>query len=492
MFAGMTDATTPTRVPAWTLALALVTGAAWPGCGEETTEPPPAEEAAPGEDDAEAEAEPVEEGPPPGVDHTIGEGQTLWAIARAYGVSVSDIMEANELRPRDVRRLRAGETLRVPGAEATVTVEEPAAEPEELPPVEDGAYHRLANGETLWDVARLYEVGMDAIMERNAFDDETVRLLRPGQAIVVPGITERQVERATENREATLAASRATRGFRHTVTEGETIWDLASAFGVTTGEIMAANGLNEDGVRNLRAGARLWIPGVEQDRGGRVRRTLTRRQQRALTRAANLGLGTRDAARDLLHGRVNSRWVRAARGPRNRLPGSLRWPVTNGWYVRGYGSGEGGYHLAMDIMGRIGWNVRAAAPGIVGYAGDEVPGYGNMVLLVHPGGWVTMYAHNSANAVVAGERVPRGGIIGEVGSTGISRGPHVHFELIYDGQNCDPAPLFRPGIRHRDGHLSRLATVDWRRPGDRPDAVRCGRRRRHPRSRWVSHESFDQ
>ena len=115
-----------------------------------------------------------------------------------------------------------------------------------------------------------------------------------------------------------------------------------------------------------------------------------------------------------------------------------------------------------------------------------------MVLLVHPGGWVTMYAHNSANAVVAGERVPRGGIIGEVGSTGISRGPHVHFELIYDGQNCDPAPLFRPGIRHRDGHLSPLATVDWRRPGDRPDAVRCGRRRRHPRSRWVSHESFDQ
>ena len=60
MFAGMTDATTPTRVPAWTLALALVTGAAWPGCGEETTEPPPAEEAAPGEDDAEAEAEPVD------------------------------------------------------------------------------------------------------------------------------------------------------------------------------------------------------------------------------------------------------------------------------------------------------------------------------------------------------------------------------------------------------------------------------------------------
>jgi murein DD-endopeptidase MepM/ murein hydrolase activator NlpD len=174
------------------------------------------------------------------------------------------------------------------------------------------------------------------------------------------------------------------------------------------------------------------------------------------------------------------------------MPGSLRWPVANGWFVRGYGSGEGGYHLAVDIMGRIGWNVRAAAPGIVAYAGDEVPGYGNLVLMVHPGGWVTMYAHNSANSVVAGQSVPRGGILGEVGSTGISRGPHVHFELIYDGQNCDPAALFRPGIRHRDGHLSPLATVDWARPTPRPDRVRCHARMRHPRSRWVTHESFDE
>src|SRR5690606_38997268 len=106
------------------------------------------------------------------------------------------------------------------------------------------------------------------------------------------------------------------------------------------------------------------------------------------------------------------------------------------------------------------------------------------------GGWVTMYAHNSANSVVAGEHVPAGGIIGEVGSTGISRGPHVHFELMFDGKNCDPAPLWRPGIRHRDGRLGRVAPASWLRPTDRPDAVRCAPRRRHPRSRWVTHETF--
>ncbi len=473
--------------------LALLAGAAlasavYSGCGEEPApapaDPTPVAEAAPPEE------EPEPEGPPPGVDHTIEEGQTLWAIARAYDVSVNDIMEANEMRPRDVRRLRTGQTLRIPGAEEVVTITD-AAEPEELPPVEDGAYHRLIDGETLWDVAHLYDVPMDDLMARNELDDDSVRLLRPGRSIVVPGVTERQVERATENREQSLAQNRASRGFRHVVSRGETMWDLARMFGVTVSEIMAANGLDEAGVQGLQEGARLWIPGVERDTGGRVRRQLTQNQQRAMRRAERLGLGTRATATRLLRGQVEPRWIAAAGGNRNRLPGHLRWPVTGGWFVRGYGSGEGGYHLAVDIMGRIGWNVRAAAPGVVGYSGDEVPGYGNLVMVVHPGGWVTMYAHNSANSVVAGQTVPRGGILGEVGSTGISRGPHVHFELMFDGNNCDPAQLFRPGVRHRDGHLSPIRHVPWTRPDRPPERLRCDRRRRHPRSRWVQHESFD-
>jgi len=451
-------------------------------------EPPPAEAAPPEPEEAEP-AEEEEDGPPPGIDHTIAEGETLWHIARAYDVSIQELIDANELRPRDVRTLRAGQTLRVPGADELVDVAAANA-PQELPPVEDRSYHRHGDGETLWDVARIYEVSLDELQRRNELDDEAVRRLRPGTAIVIPGVDDERTAEVVDNREAALAEARPS-GFRHTVSAGETMWDLAGAFGVTVAEIMAANALDEAAVRNLREGTRLWIPGVEQDAGGRVRRRLTARQQRALQRARNLGLGTRQVASQLLRGQVEQRWINAStRGNSSRLPGSLRWPITNGWYVRGYGSGAGGYHLAIDIMGRIGWNVRAAAPGIVAYAGDEVPGYGNMVLLVHPGGWVTMYAHNSANSVVAGERVPRGGIVGEVGSTGISRGPHVHFELMYDGRNCDPTFLFRPGVRHRDGHLSDLPRATWRRSDQRPDDVACDRRRRHPQSRWVSREAY--
>ncbi len=469
----------------------LLLAALWPGCAERA---PARNDSGPARVQAPPQNDPETEGPPPGIDHTIAEGQTLWQIARAYNVTVPAIMRANRLRPNDARRLRAGMRLRIPGATQLVEVGSAApSEPAELPPIQDGAYHRLADGETLWDVARLYEVDMDDLIARNSLDDEGVRLLRPGRALIVPGVSARQVERATRDREARRADERETRGFRHSMARGETIWDLSASFGVTVAELMAANGLDEAGVRNLREGTGLYIPGVERDNTGRVRRQISGAQRRALAVAARLGLGTRASASSLLHGRPDPRWVRAAgRSRQNRMPGHLRWPVGNGWYVRGFGSGEGGYHLAVDIMGHIGWNVRAAAPGIVGYAGDEVPGFGNMVMMVHPGGWVTLYAHNSANSVVAGQEIPRGGILGEVGSTGISRGPHVHFELIHEGKNCDPAVLFRPGIRHRNGSITPLRYVDWIVPAERPERVQCFRRRHHPRSRWVVHEAYDE
>ncbi|WP_083457474.1 LysM peptidoglycan-binding domain-containing protein [Sandaracinus amylolyticus] len=449
-------------------------------------------EAAPVEPTVEA----ASDEPPAGIDHTVGEGETLWDIARAYGVGVEAIMAANRLRDRDVRRLRRGMVLRIPGASAPVVVEtaeqRAAAAAAPLPEIEGAAWHRIAEGETLWDVATLYEVSAAAILERNELDDDAVRLLRPGQPIQVPGITSRDVERAAERAAREAPSRREPRGFRHTVQRGETIWSLAGSFGVSVAEIMAANRLSPDEASSLREGATLYVPGVERDTQGRMRRVLSGAQQRALAAARRLGMGSHQAGSALLHGRVQPTWLReASRGfGRDRLPGSLRWPVANGWFVRGYGSGEGGYHLATDIMGEIGWNVRASAPGVVGYAGDEIPGYGNTVLIVHPGGWVTMYAHNSVNFVVAGERVPAGAIIAEVGSTGISRGPHVHFELIFQGQNCDPAALWRPGIRHRNGSLTPMDPLTWNDVRQRPSGIRCHARMRHPRSRWVIHEEL--
>jgi murein DD-endopeptidase MepM/ murein hydrolase activator NlpD len=467
------------------LSMVLLAGAAgcFEGCGSAEEEPPAAPEpsaAAPEEQDEDAPS--AEEA---SVVHVVAEGQTLWDIAHSYGVTVADLMTANDLSPNDVRRLRPGNTLRIPGATEAVPVltasERAKKLREELPEPEDGAYHFLAEGETLWDLARTYDVSMDDILARNGFSDADARALRAGKPVLIPGVAKGQIKK-TEPRQR--------RGVTHTLAPGETVWDLANAFQVSVAEIMSANALSSDQVTALREGTRLFIPGVTRDRStGKVRRTQAPQQKRATAVAKLLGLGTRHAASRLLAGQVEARWARAAGEPSGRLPGTLRWPVTNGWFTRGYGSGMGGYHQAVDIMGEVGWNVRAAARGIVAYAGNEVRGYGNMVLMVHPGGWVTMYAHNSVNFVVAGEVVPRGGILAEVGSTGISRGPHVHFELIHDGRNCDPGPLFRPGIKHRTGKVQAGRQVEWTDPRSRPRGIECGPRRRHPQSRWVIHEN---
>lgn len=203
-------------------------------------------------------------------------------------------------------------------------------------------------------------------------------------------------------------------------------------------------------------------------------------ERAATRRAQKLGLGTVRAAGKLLAGRPEPEWVKAAGG--DTLPGTLRFPVRKGWYVRGFGSGEGGYHQAMDIGGEVGWNVRAAASGIVGYAGDDISGYGNLVLLIHPGGWVTAYAHNSQNKVVAGQLVTGGDVIAELGSTGRSRGPHVHFELLHRGENCDPAPLFRPAAERRNGKRVPVERAVWKQPRKRPRAVACHPRKKKPQA----------
>ena len=110
---------------------------------------------------------------------------------------------------------------------------------------------------------------------------------------------------------------------------------------------------------------------------------------------------------------------------------------------RGFGSGPAGRHKALDIAARTGDRIRAAQRGFVVFAGPFL-GYGNAILVVHPGGAVTIYGHLSHTDVRAGQNVARGRVIGRAGSTGNSTGPHLHFGLYVNGSPVDPAPLLDP------------------------------------------------
>lgn len=171
----------------------------------------------------------------------------------------------------------------------------------------------------------------------------------------------------------------------------------------------------------------------------------------SLERARALGLGTREAASRAMHQPVPDAWRRAA-GWLGRDVERLLWPVDEGRFIRGFGyvrhTRPDLRHDGIDVGGEAGAVVRAAADGIVVYSDNGIRGFGNCVILAHPNGWVTLYAHNSRTTVQAGWRVRRGERIALVGSTGISHAPHVHFELFDDGNNVDALPLFDGGPAH--------------------------------------------
>jgi murein DD-endopeptidase MepM/ murein hydrolase activator NlpD len=173
-------------------------------------------------------------------------------------------------------------------------------------------------------------------------------------------------------------------------------------------------------------------------------RRVPRPRGASLERARALGIGTHEAAKRLLREPPEPRWVRAARG---QVPSSLHWPVDGGRFGRGFGFVREARpdlrHNGIDVAAPTEAVVRAVADGIVAYSDNGVRGFGNCVLIIHPNGWVSVYAHNHRNTVQAGWRVTRGERIAFVGQTGIARGPHLHFELRVDGRPVDPVPLFR-------------------------------------------------
>lgn len=118
-------------------------------------------------------------------------------------------------------------------------------------------------------------------------------------------------------------------------------------------------------------------------------------------------------------------------------------PVSNGYIASYFGvrpdpfNGHRDFHPGLDIDAAWGSPVHAVADGVVTYAGSR-SGYGKVVEIDHGDGYMTRYAHNSKLIAHVGERVHAGDVISDVGSTGRSTGPHVHFEVWYQGRVVNP------------------------------------------------------
>ena len=124
------------------------------------------------------------------------------------------------------------------------------------------------------------------------------------------------------------------------------------------------------------------------------------------------------------------------------IPGGL--PLIGGWISSHYGyradpfTGHKALHRGVDFAGRPGTRIVSVAPGVVSYAGYKV-GYGYVVEIKHPTGYLTRYGHNSRNLVRVGQTVQKGDAVAVIGSTGRSTGTHVHFEVERDGKVLNPS-----------------------------------------------------
>ncbi len=126
--------------------------------------------------------------------------------------------------------------------------------------------------------------------------------------------------------------------------------------------------------------------------------------------------------------------------------GRFAWPI-RGAVLWGFGPKAGGQkNDGVDISGAMGEPVMAAAAGEVVYAGNQVPGFGNLVLIKHDGGWVTAYAHLSRTEVKIKEAVAQGQEIGQVGESGGVDQPQLHFEIRYAPSARDKARPIDPSL----------------------------------------------
>lgn len=117
---------------------------------------------------------------------------------------------------------------------------------------------------------------------------------------------------------------------------------------------------------------------------------------------------------------------------------SFRWPV-QGRVISGFGAKpDGTRNEGINISVPAGTSVRAAEDGVVAYAGNELKGYGNLVLIRHDGGYVTAYAHNSELMVKRGQTIKRGDVIAKAGQTGSVEAPQLHFEVRKGATALDP------------------------------------------------------
>lgn len=261
-------------------------------------------------------------------------------------------------------------------------------------------------GDSLYRLARRHVVNVAALVETNGLTEPYV--VKPGQTLSLPAPK------------------------IHVVEPGETLYTVSRRFNVETRSLAVMNGLKRPW--------KVW-PGDE------IRLPVLARDQWLLDHAeapVAVAATLRAPASSPETPSAAALYAPAAQGP-----STFVWPVA-GRILRPFGPlQDGQQNDGIDIEARPEEDLVAAADGSVVYAGDELTGYGNLVLVKHGGGWISAYAYAAALLVKEGDKVVQGQPIARAGAGEAGQPPQVHFELRNGRQPVDPSahlpsPVTRP------------------------------------------------
>lgn len=305
------------------------------------------------------------------------------------------------------------------------------------------ALRTVGPGDVIGQVAGLYNVPVDAIMEANGMISETIH---PGDVLRIPlvqatgGISE--------------AAPEPPPGFRrHVLAADETLSEIVGRYDI---DMRALVGANPDlsSLDRLPIGVELLIPPGDglliqwQPGDELVELVRAHGADPVAVLRANAIVSPSDLRPGMLlflpgvEPTAAIDRLAAVREAENRYIWPVHGRITSYFGRRNLGFGTSNFHRGLDVGAPTGTPILAARSGTVSFAGWS-GSYGYLVRVRHAGNEETWYAHQSAISVSVGQAVDQGQILGRVGSTGLSTGPHLHFELRRAGTSLDPLGLLR-------------------------------------------------
>lgn len=310
-----------------------------------------------------------------------------------------------------------------------------------------GTTVRLAPGETILSLSKRYGVTVEAIARANGLRGGPIM---PGAILFIPAPGPSKFAQAPSAPRTRVAE--CTGAQCYTVQRGETIGAIARAHGVTEQQLLEANNLPD--ARSLKAGQSISIPGQA---GPKQAMAAATPQNRGTPRAGHASASPDEAAEGTLQEseqakpstdvkmatskQVEPSCEAALSNPLPRVGKSFRKPV-EGLVIGQFGpQRDGTVNEGLTISVPKGTPIKAAENGVVAYVGDELPGFGNLILIRHAEEYVTAYAHADAIMVKKCEVVKRGQTIATAGATGDASQPQLHFEIRKNAKPVDPAPL---------------------------------------------------